>query len=96
MRHAAKRDGHERAIIQALEAIGVSVAPLSMPGVPDLLCWTAWDGYRLVEVKTRSGKLTPAQVTFRQKFPVLVARSVEEALSLFGVKDSAKQKRARA
>lgn len=60
-RYANRRDANEPEIIQALEAIGVSVYPMDRP--LDLLC-----GYRgkniLIEVKVPGGKLTPAQSRF--------------------------------
>ncbi len=82
MIRAAKRDAVEPEIIQALEAAGVRVQPLSAPGVPDLLTWTPRTGFRLLEVKSRYGTLTKAQKRFA-KMPYTVVRTAEEALTLF-------------
>lgn len=50
MRHAARRDGNEDAIVTALQAAGATVAKLSGDGIPDLL--VEYLGVlRLVEVK---------------------------------------------
>jgi hypothetical protein len=87
MRRAARRDGNEPEIVRALEDIGVRVRRVSAGGVPDLLCWTRAEGYRVLEVKTETGRLTPAQRVFREQgFPVLVVRSVEDALRAYGVR----------
>ena len=87
MRRAAKRDWTEPEIVRALEAIGVTVARVSSPGVPDLLCWRRDTGYRLIEVKTPRGKLTPDQTALRRRMPFDVVRSVAEVLKLYGVSD---------
>lgn len=83
MRHAARRDVNEQAIVDALEAIGVQVLRVSQPGVPDLLTWRADKGFQLLEVKQRWG-----QMTFQQKqfsMPFTVVRSVKDALTVFGL-----------
>ncbi len=82
---ARKRDWNEAQVRAALHDIGVITIPLSAAGVPDLLCWSKHDGFRLVEVKTPRGKLTPEQIKFRALVPFEVVRSVEEALKLYGV-----------
>ncbi len=82
MKRAAKRDAVEPEIVQALEAAGVRVQPLSDPGVPDLLAWTPRAGFRLLEVKSSYGTLTQAQKRFA-KMPYTVVRSPDEALALF-------------
>ena len=61
MRHAARRDTNEAAIVQALEAMGAQVVRVSSRGAPDVLVfWRGqqWSG----EIKTGKGTLTPAQV----------------------------------
>ena len=80
-----KRDQNEAAIVQALEAIGVTVLRLSGKGCPDLLCCR--QGVWLpIEVKRPRGRLTPAQRAVRQAAPFPVAESIEDALGLFGVR----------
>lgn len=81
-----RRDANERAIVRALRQIGVTIIWLSAPGVPDLLAWTAREGYRLIEVKRPKGKLTTAQQQTRALgVPFCVVTSVAEALALYGV-----------
>lgn len=82
-RRAAKRDANEAAISEALIACGCSVVKLSAPGCPDLLVWHVRKGWQLIEVKSKTGKLTPAQVDWREAWDgpaPLVMRTVDEAL----------------
>lgn len=83
---ARRRDANEAAIIEALRDIGVTVIPLSEKGVPDLMAYSKWDGLRLIEVKMPKGTLTPAQQEMRALLPFSVARSVEQALAIYGVR----------
>ncbi len=77
-----RRDVNERAIVDALRAIGVFVFRISGPGIPDLLTYSR--GVWLpIEVKSGTGKLTPLQQQASVTYPVV--RSVAEALALFGV-----------
>jgi hypothetical protein len=86
-RRNPKRDANEPAIVDALEAIGVTVHRLSHPGLPDLLCWHRREGFRLVEVKTATGTLTEAQQrTVCSSLPFCIVRNEAEALALFGVR----------
>lgn len=79
-----KRDAAEPAIVDALEAIGVTVHRLSHPGLPDLLCWHRREGFRLIEVKTAAGTLTAAQQrTVCSSLPFCLVRTVAEALALY-------------
>ena len=90
MRTRAKIDQNQPAIIDALERNGwmvLSLAPMGR-GVPDLLIggWSArsrkWV-FKLIEVKTTTGTLTPDQIAFQAKgWPVTVIRTVDEALAL--------------
>lgn len=86
MRRAAKRDANERAIMEALTAVGASVQPLSDKGVPDLLVGWRGENY-LMEVKTKRGKLTDDQITWHDGWRgnVHIVKSVEEALNILGV-----------
>lgn len=81
-----KRDSNEKSIVAALEAIGVAVVRVSEKGCPDLLVWSSRDGFRLLEVKSKAGKLTPDQQVMRSRVPFTVVRSVEDALALYGVR----------
>lgn len=83
---ARRRDWNENQIRSALHAIGVITVQISTTGCPDLLLYSKRDGFRLVEVKTPRGRLTPEQVKFRQLVPFDVVRSVKEALAIYGVK----------
>jgi len=90
-RYAKKRDANERAIIQALEAVGARVWQLDRP--VDLVV-----GYRnrftLLEVKDgdkppSSRKLTPEQQSFLElclafNLPAAKVETVDEALAAIG------------
>lgn len=80
-----KRDANEREIIDALRAIGVVVFQLSGKGVPDLLCYRLRESWIPIEVKEPHGRLTRAQQVTRRLVPFPVARTVNQALALFGV-----------
>jgi hypothetical protein len=82
-RYAAKRDENERAIIDALVAVGCSVEQLD---VIDLLVERAGKKF-LLEVKSRKGKLTPRQAKFRRRFTFVVVRTPQEALAAVGMFD---------
>lgn len=84
MRHAAKRDDVEPAIVDALEAAGWTVVKVSDKGFPDLACFRR-GVVRLLECKGPDGDLTPAQEkTFRRigaaHVTVHVVRTPTEAL----------------
>jgi len=88
LRHAARRDDTEPAIVKALELAGWTVLKVSDTGIPDLLCLRR-GVIRLLEVKSPGGTLTPAQVTaFRRIEAALVTvhvvRTPEEALMAVG------------
>lgn len=85
MRHAAKRDGNEPEIVEALEHLGVYVLRVSSPGAPDLLCYRDDRGWLPIEIKQPGETLTPAQLALRARACFPVVRSVEEALKLYGV-----------
>ncbi len=87
MRRAAKRDANEGEIITALREAGVRVFQVSDGGFPDLAC--LWRGvWHLLEVKGRSGSLTPAQKAMVADVEagggkVHVVRTPAEALAIF-------------
>lgn len=90
MRHAAKRDAVEAAIVEALERCGMIVLRLSDPGIPDLLVGRHFYGnepsWRLIEVKSPGKSLTPAQERLRERAWFPVVETVEEALAVCGIK----------
>lgn len=82
MRHAARVDANQAAIVSALRLHGCSVYYLKLP--VDLLVGKKGKTV-LVEVKTEDGKYTPLQRTFMQTWnggPVATVRDVEGALTL--------------
>jgi hypothetical protein len=89
MRRAAKVDATQAAIVEALRAAGAIVVSLAAlgGGCPDLLVWRddrAW----LLEVKSRNGRLTPAQERWLAAWrgpSVHVVRTPAEALAAVGV-----------
>jgi hypothetical protein len=69
MQRAARRDKNEPALIIVAERLGATVAKINQEGLPDLLIGfthliTGTKINLLVEVKSKSGKLTPAQIQF--------------------------------
>ena len=81
MRHAAKRDATEAAIVNALRQFGCTVIPLSQPGIPDLLVRTPDGRAHVVECKAPRGRRTPAQLKFIASWgAVPIVRSPEEAV----------------
>lgn len=91
MRLHAKRDDEEIKIANALRQLGATVHFISAPGIPDLLV-SYVDKFGqsqtvLMEVKSKVGKLTPAQEAFMdswQDHNVFIVRNVEEALMVLG------------
>jgi hypothetical protein len=86
-RDGRRRDDNEPAIVTALEQCGASVTLLSIKGGPDLLVGFRRRTY-LVEVKSDSGTLTPAQRDYHASWrgdPIRIVRSPDDALRLIGV-----------
>jgi hypothetical protein len=83
-RHNARRDANEPDIVATLLANGFEVLRLNQP--TDLLVWRkSGVGFVLIEVKTKSGRLTVQQVDFFNAtvgLPRGEARTPEEALAL--------------
>ena len=80
-------DTNHREIVRAFERLGakvLSLAPMGN-GVPDLLVCVR-GRLRLVEVKAKTGKLTPAQEEFMSDWPVSVVRSVDDVIEIVGKK----------
>ncbi len=76
-----KRDANEKAIVEALRAVGAEVTRISGVGAPDLLIRL---GGRVIglEIKGPRGKRTAAQVA--TQWPIV--RDVASALAAIGVK----------
>lgn len=92
MRRAVKRDANQAPIVKALIEAGRAVLDLSGVGggCPDIL--VGWGGHMLlIEIKNPEGrdKVDPKQVDWHRTWkgtPVVVVRSVEEALAATGVR----------
>ena len=78
-RYAVRADQSAGAIVEALEAMGFHVERIKVPC--DALVSRAGILYS-VEFKTGKGKLTPAQVRYRNKAhaPVHILRDVDQAV----------------
>jgi hypothetical protein len=90
-RHAAKRDGIERAIIRTWEAMGAYVESVSGPGLADTLVHHKGRLYR-AEVKGAKRGLTPKQVENFTKahgadIHTFIIRSPEDARTLLTMRD---------
>lgn len=84
-----RRDSNHASIVSALEAAGVCVVDLSDAGggVPDIACWVRSQGrWVFIEIKEGRGQLRASQEKFRDRFPVVVARTPVEALRACGIK----------
>lgn len=90
-RRFTRKDQNHDPIVQALERAGVAVRDLSHvgDGVSDLLVQhTKTRALMLLEIKRdEKAKLTEAQEKFRQRWPVTIVRSIEEALAAVGMAD---------
>ncbi len=79
-----RRDANERAIVEALQAVGCDVTRVSGEGAPDLLVrrstWAAGSCLGL-EVKGRTGTRTKAQQG--SQWPIV--RTIGEALLAVGI-----------
>jgi hypothetical protein len=85
---ARRRDQNEGEIVEALEKIGVVCAPLSLPGIGDVLCYRRAEGFRVLEIKNPRGRgkrLTPAQRETHRAIPCDIVTSPDEALALFAI-----------
>ncbi len=78
---AARVDKNHGEIIAAYRQLGYLVLSLAQMGhgCPDALVWRRDVGFKLVEIKTLTGKLRPAQVYFQALgWPVTLVRSVDD------------------
>jgi hypothetical protein len=94
VRRAARKDGNQGLIVEALRRGGRSVVVLNQRGISDLLvggrcCACGSTHNDLLEIKQRGfeGDLTPAQIEFMLswKGPVHVVSAVDEALDRVGL-----------
>ena len=87
-RRAAKVDANQRQIVRGVREFGGSVQHLHMVGDG---CGDILIGYKrvnyLVEIKTETGTLTPAEEVFHEKWggQIDIARNLDEVLELIGV-----------
>lgn len=79
-------DGNQREIVLGLRQLGALVLHLHTlgRGVPDLLIYFRGRFY-LMEVKTRTGKLTPDESVFHALWPVHTVRSLHDAAAVLGL-----------
>jgi hypothetical protein len=89
LKHKARIDDNQTAIVDALRQASCSVLSLASlgSGIPDLLIYSPWRGYMLFEVKNgdkppSKRKLTPDQLLWHAKWqgPIHLIYSVEDAL----------------
>lgn len=88
-----RRDTSESEVVKTLREFGADIEYLSLEDVPDLLVGLGGENY-LVEVKTRTGKLSDGQQTWHENWhgrsPV-VLRSRDEVIAwVIGVRESAR------
>lgn len=97
-----RRDGNHAEICDALEAVGILVVDLADAGsgVPDIACFVRCDKCRRlddpcnegrwvwIEIKQQRGRMRASQDAFRERFPVVVARTANEALRACGIEVS--------
>ena len=86
MRFRARIDANHPEIVHALEQAGCSVQSLAAlgKGVPDILVGRAGENF-LLEIKTKNGKLTCAQLRWSWRGQCAVVRTVEEAFRVVGI-----------
>lgn len=82
---ARKRDGNEKAIVDALKNVGALVIRISEKGAPDLIVLYRQRVF-LMEVKSRLGKATLAQdQRSAEGWPVSTVRDYVDAFVVIGV-----------
>lgn len=88
-RYDCKKDSNSTEITDAFLERGwyvedtSRVGPNAIPGFPDCLCTKGYAMY-LVEIKTKTGKLTKNEKTFRARFSgnYVIVRSAQEVYDL--------------
>jgi hypothetical protein len=81
MRHAARTDANQAAIVKALKAVGVSVEYIKLPF--DLVVFNPRTRETaFMECKTEDGRFTKQQLEFISRWPgkIYTARSPEDAV----------------
>lgn len=82
-KYARRKDGNQDEIVDALVDIGANVFDASFigKGFPDLVVGIGGHNF-LVEAKSKTGRLTPAQIVFHQDWrgKILVARDGAKAV----------------
>lgn len=89
-RRAAKRDGNEPAVIDALEKLGILVQRISAEDFADLICFDPRTRtLTLIDVKNPDGKnrVSEGQLEKARVWPIHFVRSDAEALALFSVRE---------
>ena len=81
-RYLSRTDTIQEQVVAALRQAGVLVQHTHSVagGFPDLVCLVQ-GRVVLVELKSRHGTHTPAEVIFQAKWPVVTLRSVDEAIA---------------
>jgi Holliday junction resolvase len=85
VRLKGKVDSNQAAIVSEFRRRGYLVLSLASHGrgIPDLLIFDG-DRLSLIEVKSKEGKLTPAQIDFQALgWPVIVVRSISDLEEFF-------------
>ena len=86
---AAKVDANQAEIIDGLRALGVYVIDTHRlgDGFPDLVAYTWFAGWQLLEVKAPRGRLTKAEKALQMDCPgpIWVVRTLEQACEVMGV-----------
>jgi len=89
-RHAARVDNNHAEIRDAIRATGRYCFDCSAfgNGFPDLLCVNDYGQVVLLEVKTLRGKLTPAEIAFRDSYPGAwyLVRTAETAIDYLNMR----------
>ena len=80
-----RRDTAEGPIVRALEAVGAQVVRCSEPGAPDVFVFHRGQWYA-AEIKSKGGRLTPAQVEAGAGATWPVWRTPGDALTALGLK----------
>jgi hypothetical protein len=86
-----KADANQAEIVQALVKVGCSatwIEGILDSGAPDLLVGRAGRTY-LLEIKSGGGRLSASQFAWHRRWrgaPVVVVRTIEEALTAVGVR----------
>lgn len=82
-RRNPRRDANEGDVVAACRALGWRVKAISAAGFCDLVVQDASGRTLLIEVKTATGKPTPAQIQARAEgWQIATVRTVDQAVAL--------------